>query len=69
MTIGKKIRQLRKANKITQEGLARLIDVSLNSVSFWENEKAEPSIFNCICLADVFGVSLDELCCRGEYNV
>lgn len=68
MTIGKKIKKLRKANKLSQTRLADIIDVSPNSVYLWETEKFEPTIFNCICLADAFNVSLDELCCRGEYS-
>lgn len=66
MTIGKKIKKLRKKNKYTQGKLAKKIGVSINSISFWELDKFEPTILNCISLADVFGVTLDELCCRGE---
>jgi DNA-binding XRE family transcriptional regulator len=66
MTIGKKIKKLRKKNKYTQEKLAKKIGVSINSISFWELDKFEPTILNCISLADVFGVTLDELCCRGD---
>lgn len=66
MTIGEKIKKLRKGRKWTQEKLADKMGVSINSISFWELDKFEPTILNCISLADVFGVTLDELCCRGE---
>lgn len=64
MTIGEKIRKLRKAKEWTQRRLAEEMDAGPNCVSLWENDKCEPSIFYCILLADVFDVTLDELCCR-----
>lgn len=64
MTMGEKIKQLRKAKKMTQQKLGEKIDVHSNEIMRWEKGRNEPSIFNCICMADVFGVTLDELCCR-----
>ena len=64
MTLGEKIKELRKDKKITRRKLANKLDVSLNTVYNWENNKFDPSLFNCIVMADAFGVSLDELCGR-----
>ena len=64
MTLGEKIKELRKDKKITQRKLANKLCVSINTVCNWENNKFDPSLFNCIVMADVFGVSLDELCGR-----
>ena len=64
MTLGEKIKELRKDKKITQRKLANKLGVSLSAVCNWENNKFDPSLFNCIVMADVFGVSLDELCGR-----
>jgi transcriptional regulator with XRE-family HTH domain len=64
MTIGEKIKELREENEWLQRELAELISVTTNMVGYWEQGKNEPSVFNCILLADVFGVTLDELCCR-----
>ena len=64
MTLGEKIKELRKDKKITRRNLANKLDVSLNTVYNWENSEFDPSLFNCIVMADVFGVSLDELCGR-----
>ena len=64
MTIGEKIKQLRKEKEISQQELCEEIGVSTNVVSWWEKGKFEPTIFNAIVLADYFGVTLDELCCR-----
>lgn len=62
--IGKKIKQLRKDNELNQKELAELLGVSHSTIGVWETGQYEPSIFNCIVLADFFNVSLDELCCR-----
>ena len=64
MTVGEKIKELREGKKLTQKQLAEIIGSTPNNVCFWETGKFEPAMFNCILLADVFGVSLDELCCR-----
>jgi transcriptional regulator with XRE-family HTH domain len=64
LTIGEKIKELRKEKGWTQRKLAEKISVHRNMIRCWETGKNEPSIFNCILMADVFGVSLDELCCR-----
>lgn len=65
MTMGEKIKELRKSNGLSQYKLAKLIGIShQQQISWWECGKTNPQIFNLICLADVFNVSLDELCCR-----
>ena len=64
MTVGEKIRELRKEIKLSQEELAEEIGASRTMVSLWEREEFEPSLLSAICLADFFNVSLDELCCR-----
>jgi DNA-binding XRE family transcriptional regulator len=64
MTIGKKIKSLRKDRVLTQEELAEKIGVSAGSIFNWEKDQNEPTIFNCIVMADFFDVTLDELCCR-----
>ena len=64
MTIGEKIKELREEKGWIQKKLAETLGVTVNVVSLWETGRNEPTIFNCILLADVFGVTLDELCCR-----
>ncbi len=66
MTIGKKIRKLRRDRDWLQRDVAEKIMVSAGIVTCWEQDKNEPSIYNCILLADLFNVTLDELCCRYE---
>lgn len=62
--IGNKIKELRKKQGLTQGEVADLIGTHTHSVCNWEKGYQEPTLFYCICLADVFNVSLDELCCR-----
>ena len=65
--MGQKIKELRKAKKITQVEMAKKLGVFEGCITGWEQDRFYPTLFNCILLADYFGVSLDELCCR-EYK-
>ncbi|MBQ8577348.1 MAG: helix-turn-helix transcriptional regulator [Clostridia bacterium] len=65
MTIGEKIRDLRKKNNITQETLAAYLNISYQSVSKWENGTASPDISHLVPLANIFNITLDELFDRG----
>lgn len=59
--IGKFIAKLRKENNMTQEQLASIMNVSNKSVSRWENGKTMPDISMLSPLADILGVSVQEL--------
>ncbi len=61
MELGNKIAELRKAKDMTQEKLATLLCVSNQSVSKWESNQCCPDIQLLPKLADIFGVSMDEL--------
>ena len=61
MEIGSKIKQLRYKSGLTQEQLAARLGISAQSVSKWENSVAMPDITLLPLLAEVFGVSIDEL--------
>lgn len=60
-TLGTKISRYRKLNKMTQEDLAAKLNVSAQAVSKWENDLSIPDLPLLIELADLFGLSLDEL--------
>ena len=64
MTIGEKIKELRYEHDWSQGQLSIKSGLKQQYISGWENGKYEPSIQSCIALANVFGVTLDELCCR-----
>ena len=61
MELDQKIKQLRFKAGLTQEQLARRLGVAPQSVSKWENAVAMPDITTLPLLAEVFGVSIDEL--------
>ena len=61
MELGKKIRQLRFKAGLTQEQLAEKLSISAQSVSKWENAAAMPDISALPLLAEIFGVSIDDL--------
>lgn len=58
---GKRIRELRKEQNLTQKQLADLLQVDFRTVSCWENEKYEPNIEQIIRICRHFGVSSDYL--------
>ena len=61
MELGKKIRQLRFRAGLTQERLAEKLGLGPQSVSKWETGAAMPDITTLPLLAEVFGVSIDDL--------
>lgn len=69
MTIGEKIKELRTVKGWSQQELADKAGIHRNVISWWEQERNEPRVFSCILLADIFDITLDELCCRGDLNV
>lgn len=52
---------LRKMNKLSQEELAGKLDISRQTISKWETGEALPDIEKCKLLANIFGVTLDDL--------
>ncbi len=56
-----RITNLRKDNGLTQEALASKLGISFQAVSKWENGLSCPDIALLPELADIFGVSIDEL--------
>ncbi|MBQ6274046.1 MAG: helix-turn-helix domain-containing protein [Oscillospiraceae bacterium] len=61
MELGKKIKQLRFKAGLTQEQLADKLGIGPQSVSKWENAVAMPDISTLPLLAEIFGVSIDDL--------
>lgn len=59
--ISENIRILRKNKKWTQEELAEKLDVSRQAVAKWESGETIPDINNCMVLAKLFEVTLDDL--------
>lgn len=59
--IANRLLELRKKNGLSQDELASKLGISRQSVSKWERAEASPDTDNLICLAKIYGVSLDEL--------
>lgn len=67
MTIGKRIAQLRRQKGLKQDDLAEALGVSPQAVSKWENDQTCPDISLLPKLAQVLGVTTDELLgCKQE---
>lgn len=68
--LGKSLKALRAEQKITQDALAKELNITVQTVSHWETGYTEPSIAQLIVLADFFSVSLDDLVGReiDDYN-
>lgn len=61
MTLGENLQELRRRSGLSQEEVAGRLFVSRQSVSKWENGQAEPGVENLKALAELYGVSMDEL--------
>ena len=69
-TLGQKLGSLRREKNFTQEELAEKLRVSAQAVSKWENDISCPDIMLLPKLAQLFGVSTDNLLgCEPELPV
>lgn len=60
-TFGERFAELRKARHYTQEETAEKLNVTPQAVSKWENDLCMPDVGLFPEIADLFGVSIDEL--------
>ncbi len=67
-SMGQFMAALRKANGLTQQDVADRLNVSNKAVSRWERDETAPDISLLPAIAEMFGVSCDELI-RGERNM
>ena len=61
MSIGERISELRKKQNISQVQLAKVMNVSRQAVSKWENDQTAPDTVNLIRLADLLGTDSEYL--------
>lgn len=59
--LSKNIKELRTENGLTQSQLAENIGVTQGAVYFWEKGVNEPTAGYLIKMAELFGISVDEL--------
>ena len=65
MTLGERIYCMRKEKGLSQEQIAKELEVSRQSISKWELDQTTPEIDNLIKLSEIFNVSIDTLI-KGE---
>ena len=61
MSIGERIIELRAQQNISQVQLAKMLDVSRQAVSKWENDQTAPDTIKLIQLADVLDTDVEYL--------
>ena len=61
MSIGERISELRSARGASQAELARMLQVTRQAVSKWENDLSEPDSLNLIRLADALETDVEFL--------
>ena len=61
-----RVKELRTAAKMTQQKLADLVHVSSRTIISIEKEQYSPSLMLAYRMAQVFGVTVEDLCCLKE---
>ena len=61
MKLGKKLKELRTAERLTQEKLAEILGVSRVNYTRYETDVSRPDYETLIKIADFYDISLDEL--------
>lgn len=61
MTLGERIQKYRKMKGLSQEELGKLLHISRQTISKLESNQSSPDIQSWKAMADVFGISLEEL--------
>lgn len=61
-----KIKELRIAAKMTQQQLADMVHVSSRTIISIEKEQYCPSLMLAYRIAEIFDVTVEELCCLKE---
>lgn len=61
MSIGERISELRKQQNLSQGQLAKVLDVTRQAVSKWENDLAVPDALKMIHLADILDTDIEYL--------
>lgn len=63
---GKRLKELRSEKNLTQEGLAKIFDLSDRTIGMYEQERREPDIETLNRLAGFFNVTVDYLLGRTD---
>lgn len=69
MSFSKRLSELRKAKKFSQEELAKMVGVHTNVMGRYERGEAKPSIEVAVNLAEALGVSVDYLVGKSDLQL
>ncbi|WMJ78388.1 MULTISPECIES: helix-turn-helix domain-containing protein [unclassified Sedimentibacter] len=61
MTLGKKLRQIRKDKEMTKQELSVALNVPRERIKLYENGEEQPSEFYLASFAQYFNISKDDL--------
>ena len=62
-TIGERIKKLRKQHGLSQEEVAKYLEVQRSTISLYESGDATPQVMTIIKLARLFNVTTDYILC------
>lgn len=68
LTIGESVRKARTDRNITLSELARKSGINRYTITAWEQDRTSSTVLNLWAVADVFGMSIDELVGRTITN-
>ena len=68
MTLGQRLAFYRKKSCLTQQQLGKMINVSAQAVSKWENDQAEPDVATICRLSQIYQISTDALLTGKEHE-
>lgn len=66
LSIGKKLKELRKGENLTQQELAETLNIGRVNYTRYETDAVRPDYETLILLADFYNISLDEIFGRKE---
>lgn len=61
MDIGKLLKDYREKNNLTQENVAKYLNISRQAISAWENNLSRPDLETLLLLSNIYKVSLNKL--------
>ena len=65
--VGKRIKEIRLEQGLSQQKFGALLSVSQDTVSLWEKGKSVPTTEFLIAIATKFDVSVDYILCLKDY--
>lgn len=68
MNLGEKLKKSRLNKELSQENVARQLNISRQAISKWENGYNYPDIDNLILLSKIYDISTDDLLKSRELN-